>query len=128
MKGIVAKRSFFSLIFIPFYFKSIFVLKAVVIRSAQALLHSHTSILLHLVHSIHETMIILENSTLQKRSSIFISPRLHFRSLFPFWVIVFLSVHICSLPCTVLYYSCSSPPTNTPNSDIPLEVGTMGRT
>jgi hypothetical protein len=28
--------------FIPSYFKSIFVLKAVVIRSAQVLLHSHT--------------------------------------------------------------------------------------
>lgn len=133
MKEIVAKKKLFSpspfLFFIPFYFKSIFVLKAVVIRSAQVLLHSHTNIQRHLVHNIHETMIILYNSILQKRSSTLISPRLHFKSLFPFWVIVFLSVDTCSLPCWVLYYS-SSPfhPPNTPNSNIPQEVDTMERT
>jgi len=48
MKGIVEKRSFFSVVFfIPFYFKSIFVLKALVIRSAQVLLHSHQHITPH---------------------------------------------------------------------------------
>lgn len=48
MKGIVEKRSSFSLSsFFPFYFKSIFVLKALVIRSAQVLLHSHQHITPH---------------------------------------------------------------------------------
>jgi len=50
MKGIVEKRSFFFSVvffFIPFYFKSIFVLKALVIRSAQVLLHSHQHITPH---------------------------------------------------------------------------------
>jgi len=49
MKGIVEKRSFFPSVvfFIPFYFKSIFVLKALVIRSAQVLLHSHQHIMPH---------------------------------------------------------------------------------
>lgn len=49
MKGIVEKRSFFFSVvfFILFYFKSIFVLKALVIRSAQVLLHSHQHITPH---------------------------------------------------------------------------------